>query len=451
MTKHTLTRWFVLAALAISIGPIFSFTGEALAADDVVVMIVELISGSDSDMRALALQQIREEAPGKSATKQFASLLPDLSPEVQVRLLDALGERGDSTARTGVLEMLSSKTETVRIATIQALAGVGDAEDALVLAKTAATGSDAEKDAARESLRLLSARKTNSAIVKALKNADANIRVELIHALESRNADETLPHILKHADNADLDVRLAMLGALKAMATEKHTEAVVGCIVAAKEKTERKQAELALLAVCSRGKTECADAVIDGFNKADAGARLSLMRGLAVAGGKKALQEIVIRLKDEDEDVRGEAVRVLAGWHNRAAVPHLKTLAADVTNLRNHVLAIRGIVRLAAPGKNRAADLTTLAEALQIASRKQERTLVLGALGTIPTAESLALVTASLEQPALVEDASLAAVHIAENIKGGDKDSIGNIMKQVAESAKTRTTRDRATKVLESL
>jgi HEAT repeat protein len=451
MTKHALTRWFVLAALAISIGPSSSFTGEALAADDVVDMIVELLSGSDSDMRALALQQIREEAPGKSATQQFVALLPDLSPEAQVRLLDALGDRGDSAARAGILKMLSSETDAIRIAAIQALAGVGDAEDALVLAKTAATGSDAEKDAARESLRLLRARKTTSAIVKALKDAAPAVRVELIHALKSRNADKTLPNILKHAADADLDVRLAVLGALKAMATEKHTEAVVEFVVSAKERTERKQAELALLSVCSRGKTKCADAVIDGFNKADAGARLSLMRGLAEAGGKLALGEVVIRLKDEDEDVRSEAVRVLAGWPNRAAVPHLKTLAADVTHLRNHVLSIRGIVRLAAPGKNRAADLTTLAEALKIASRKQEKALVLGALGTVPTMESLALVTPSLEQPALIEDASLAAIRIAENIKGGDKNAIRNIMKKVAESAKTQTTRDRATKVLESL
>ena len=82
MTKHTLTRSFVLAALAFSLVHISGFNGQAQAGDDVVDMIVELITCSDSDMRNLALQQIREEAPGKSATKQFVALLPDLSPEV---------------------------------------------------------------------------------------------------------------------------------------------------------------------------------------------------------------------------------------------------------------------------------------------------------------------------------------------------------------------------------
>lgn len=451
MTKHTLTRWFVWTALTCSLVHISGFTGQAQAGDDVVDMIVELIIGSDSDMHNLALQQIREEAPGKSATRQFVALLPDLSPEVQAKLLDALGERGDNAARKGILKTMSSETEAVRIATIQALGGVGEAEDVLILARTAATGSDAEKEAARESLRLLRARKTNNAIIKAMKDADSNVRVELIHALVSRDADETLSDILNYAADADLNVRLAVLNALKAMATAKHTEAVVTCIVAAKEKTEQKQASLALLSVCSRGQEKCARDIIDGFDKADAAARVSLLKGLAEAGGKKSLNEVVIRLKDQDEEVQSQAVRVLAGWSDRAAIPHLKTLAADVTNLRNHVLAIRGIVRLAGPGEKQSVDLAVLAETLKLASRKEEKTLVLGTLGTVPSMESLTLVAANLDQPALVEDASLAAIRIAENIKGGDKDALRSAMKKVVKSSKIQTTHDRATKVLQSL
>ena len=38
--------------------------------EELIQMIVELVSDTDRDMRALGLQQIREEIPGEAATKK---------------------------------------------------------------------------------------------------------------------------------------------------------------------------------------------------------------------------------------------------------------------------------------------------------------------------------------------------------------------------------------------
>jgi len=413
-------------------------------------MIVELVSGSDNDMRMLAFQQIREEVPGKDATMRFVELLPELAPDVQVQMIDALGERGDAAARPVILKMLNSKTEAIRAIAARALSGLASPTDIPVLAMVAATGSDPEKEAARYSLRHLRGNEMNAAMTEALKNADAKPRIELIAALIDRNVKESLPVLLKSADDPDLALRLAVLDALRAMADENHTAVVVKRLKSAKDKSERKQAARALLATCRRGQTKCAEAVIAGFDGADATTRISLMRALPLAGGPKSLNEIVARLKDNDKSVSVEAVRVLAGWPDPAATPYLKKLARDVKNLRNHVLAIRGIVRLASPGKDRPADLATLSEALQLATRKQEKVLVLGTLGTIPTLESLALVASSLDQPAIVEDAGFAAVLIAEKISGGNKGQVRAVMQKVAETVQSEKTRDRAKKVLEA-
>jgi len=133
--------------------------GPARAGDDELLgMIVELVGSPDADMRLLGLQQVREEAPGKAATRRFAALLPDLGPAVQVQLIDALGDRGDDTARPGVLAMLAVETEAVRAAALRALARIGTADDGPALARMAASGSDMEREAARGSLRRLRAR-----------------------------------------------------------------------------------------------------------------------------------------------------------------------------------------------------------------------------------------------------------------------------------------------------
>ncbi len=448
---HQHTNCLLLAALLLAV-PLASFlTGEARGADDEAVdMIVELISGSDKDMRILALQQIREKVPGKDATMRFVKLLPKLPPDVQVKLIDALGERGDAAARPVILKMLNSKTEAIRAMAARALSGVAIPADIPVLAKVAATGSDPEKEAARHSLRNLRGNAMNVAMTEALKSADAKPKVELIAALVDRNVTESVPVVLKSADDSDLAVRLAVLAALRAMADEKHTAAIVKCLKSAKDESEHKQAAHALLATCRRGQTKCADAVIAGFDGADAATRIVMMRALRLAGGPKSLNEIVARLKDDDEGVSVEAVRVLAGWPDPAATVHLKKLARDVKNLRNHVLAIRGIVRLASGGKDRPADLATLGEAMKLATRKEEKVLVLGALGTIPTLESLALVASSLDQPAIMEDAGFVAVLIAEKISGPNKGQVRAVMQKVAKTVQSERTRARAKKVLEA-
>ena len=375
-TQHCL----LLAALLFSVGLAPFLTGEARAADDEVVdMIVELVSGSDNDMRMLAFQQIRETVPGKDATRRFVELLPKLPPDVQVKLIDALGERGDAVARPAILKMLSSKTEALRAMAARALSGLASPADIPVLARVAATGSKPEKEAARHSLRQLPGHEMNAAMTEALKSADAKSKIELITALTDRNVTESVPVMLESADDSDLGVRLAVLAALRAMADENHTAVVVKRLKSAQGKSERRQAALALLATCRRGHMKCADAVIAGFEGADATTRIFLMRALPLAGGPKSLNEIVARLQDGDEGVSVEAVRVLAGWPDPAAIPHLKELAHDVKNLRNHVLAIRGIVRLASPGKDHPADLATLSEAMKLATRKEEKVLVLSA------------------------------------------------------------------------
>ena len=117
-------------------------------------------------------------------------------------------------------------------------------------------------------------------------------------------------------------------------------------------------------------------------------------------------------------------------------------------------MAIRGIIRLAGPTKNRSADLAALSEAMKLATRKNEKVMVLGTLGKIPMLESLALVTPCLDQPDIAEEAGFAAVLIAEKIsKDKDKskhDQLPKVMHKVAQTVKNEKTRDRAKKVRET-
>ena len=91
--------------------------------------VSNLVSDKDKDVRAVGLEQVRDEVKGPEATRRFAALLPKLAPEAQVGLLGALAERGDAAARPAVLDLLEHSQAEVRGAAIRALGALGDKGD----------------------------------------------------------------------------------------------------------------------------------------------------------------------------------------------------------------------------------------------------------------------------------------------------------------------------------
>jgi len=79
--KSNLSLWGVLC-----LAPLVVFNGRMSAADEpddeLVQMVVDLVSDKDADMRAVGLQQVREGAKGTATTKRFAALLPKPCPGV---------------------------------------------------------------------------------------------------------------------------------------------------------------------------------------------------------------------------------------------------------------------------------------------------------------------------------------------------------------------------------
>lgn len=424
-------------------------TAEAAPNEDLIQMIVELVSDEDRDMRALGLQQIREEVPGEAATRKFVELLPKLPRDGQAELIEALGDRGDEAARQAVVDALQSDQETIRAAATKALGGLGTKDEVPLLAERAAAGSPVEKTAARQALIRLRSDEVNQAIVDAMEAADPAVRAALMEVAAARNATEALPGVLAGTGDTEASVRLAALNALRYLAAEERTAEVIDVLKAAQDETERAKAELALLGVCSRGRAACVDALVAGIESAEPASRIALVRALARAGGPKALEAVAARLEDDDEAVRDEAARMLSGWPDASVKSHLVEMAKG-ENLRHHVLAIRGLVRLADAKEDQAADVEALAEVMALAKRPEEKRLVAGALGSTRSAQAFDLVLPLLYESALVEEAALAAVMVAEKMDG-NQDDVRAAMQRLLKFATRDDTRARANKVLESL
>jgi HEAT repeat protein len=346
------------------------------------------------------------------------------------------------------LASLASSDETVRAAALRALGGLGGAGQVPLLAEKAAGGSPPERDAARQSLVRLRGADVNAALIAAGTGGTGALPAEVLGALAGRHAREALPLVLQRCGDPDRQVRLAALDALRLLAEVGETADVIRVLAAAQDAASRGKAEQALLVVANRGREQCTPAILAGLAQADATTRGALLRALGRCGGDRALGAIVARLQDEDQDVRDEALRLLSNWPDPTAVPKLTEIATQDASLRNHVLAMRGLVRLAAPEGQTAGNVPLLIELMQLARRPEEKVLVLGAAGSQASAEALKLAAAAVADPALREAAALAVVQIAEKLPAAQRQPFRAALEQVQQQAREETVRKRAEKLL---
>ena len=401
-------------------------------------------------MRAIGLQQIRNEAPGEAATKRFVELLPKLRPEARAELVEALGERGDAAARPAVLEMAQAPDEPVRAAALRALSGVGSEADVPLLVQRTAAGSAAEQLAAVQSLVRLKGDRVNAAITAALGPAAPTARVKLLEILAAQRQGGAAGHARqrirpRRRGLARRSGRIARLGRRRpnrrpgeaaadggSRRTADEGRGGVAGVVQPRKREMRAGPRRRLWPTRTRGRGRCC------------------CKPWPAREARRRLEAVAGRLDDEDQAVRDEAVRMLSLWPDRTVAPRLVKIAGG-ESLRHHVLAIRGLVRLAGPEEDRPADLKLLADAIRLAKRRDEKQLALGVLSRTASTESLVLAVSLLDDPTLAEDAGRAAATIAGNLPAGHQTEIRSAMRKVLERTKSPQTRDQAQKVLHSL
>jgi HEAT repeat protein len=417
----------------------------ALAAaerSDLLPMVLELLNSPDRDTRGLALTQIREGLPGATLTARFSELLPTLAAESQAALLDALGERGDAAARPGVINAMQSPAEPVRVSALRALGRLGNASDVPLLAQKAGLGSDRERVAARGSLIQLKSDHVDDAITACLTESCAAIRAAVLPVLAARRQVGAMPQIVRCARDSQREVRLAALAAAASLARGNDARALIEILASSADAAERDAAEAALLAVSARERESSLDALLAAWATANGPTRVCLIRACAAAGGSRALRKIAEASFDPTLSVADEAVRVLSDWPDPAAAPVLLEIARKKESPVRQVLALRGLVRLAAGDDKAATEPGQLTEVWNLASRPEERRLVLGLLGSKPTGESLRLASLGLDDPLLAEEAALAVVQIGEK-RGYDTPGLRPILEKAREHAGSLALRER--------
>jgi len=330
-------------------------------------------------------------------------------------LLRGLADRKDPAARPAVVKAAESGKKEVKLAALKALGVLGGAEDVAWLAKLINSGDAETTEAAKASLTVMRGEGVGPAIATAASESEPAVRAQLLELMATRRAKEAIPLAVASLGNADASVRVAGLRVLDQLGGKDEAPMAVNAVLKAADDSERAAAEKALSGICSRGGNDSLPVVLAAMNEASSASRVVLLRAVGQTGGPEALKAALAALKDPDQGVSGEAVRVLSNWATLDAVPHLLELAKS-DDLSRQVLALRGYVRLAGIEPSVETKTQMLTTAMALAKRPEEKKLVLGAWGTLPTEQSLNTLRPYLDDAAVRDEAASAIIAVAAEL-----------------------------------
>ena len=115
--------------------------------------------------------------------------------------------------------------------------------------------------------------------------------------------------------------------------------------------------------------------------------------------------------------MRVAAVRALANWPDATPLDDLAALASTTADARSKALALRGVAHLAPLAKNRPQEaVEIIIQAMKSGGAPSEQKALLAALGEIPNAAALKAIEASLNDPALANEAKAAMEQVQERL-----------------------------------
>jgi HEAT repeat protein len=387
---------------------------------DAIPELAAAIESQDAKEQAAAIAFLKG-IPGADAANTLGAEFPKIGAAGQVRVLAALMDRGEDSARPLVTSALRNSAIEVRTAGLAALGQLGNESSVAVLAEAAAR-EGAERDAARQSLYGLRGPKIDATIVALIVSANGKVKSELIMAAGERGAASAASALAGALTDREADVRREALRALKNVGGADQAPAVMGIVLNATAASERKEATQSLTAMLKRSGPELMGTVLMAYQNTQAlEARLGLLEVMGQSANEKALPVLRSGLKDSNSEIARAAILALSNWDGPAPMADLLAIAKNGGDSPLGILALRGYLKLVSLPSDRPASESArmLGEAMPLARQAAEKRSLLSLLPAYPCAESLQLAQTLVndEEVAREAKAAVARINVARKLQ----------------------------------
>lgn len=414
-----------------------------------VPVLIEALNDAEPKVQAASARFLAE-VPGTDATKAIAGSVKNLPPVQQAIVVTQLGDRGDKEAAPEVAQLTNSSDLAVRVAALKALGTLGDF-GSVPLLLAAASGNDDAAKAAADSLNKLNASGVDAALVNRLASETGPAKLVLVRALAARNYKPAVPALLAAADEKEAALRGDVYKAIGALVDEQNLPGLVQLLVKTDGSAE---AEGALIDACRRIEpAKMEGPVLGALAKANQPATCALLRVAGQIGSAPALDAVRGAVNSSDEKIQDAAVRSLTTWSDASAEPDLLAIAKTGKKDTHKILALRGYVKLV--GRDGQKDpknaVTKLEAGMAVATRPDEKKMVIGALAELNSGLAFAALAPFIADDSLRNEAESAYLKTAESLKQKHKNEAIAGLKKFSEIGKTQAQLDRAHKLLAEL
>ncbi len=420
----------------------------AAAPDRAADLLVQAMRNGDPRLVMSAIN-LMPQVTAENATEVFLEVFDELPTEPKSLFLKALGERGERSAATALIEASASDDLQIRTAAIEALGGLSGIAVTDTLIEVAATGDNRIQSIARVSLaRVDSAEPRLAEIAKDSKEDKA---VEAIRALASRNATGHAELIFRLARDDSQRKRIAAIDALGRITDADSVDSLIQLAFEAETAEDLPSLERSLGRVLLRmdSPADRAQPILDVLMGASKQVRPLLIRQLAKSGTDVAIEAVRDALQSTEIATSDAAVVALANWPNMAAGKDLVVLIESARTRELRTIALDGYIQIASASDDPSAMFL---DALELITDLDNKKRVLNEIGlNCESLEAAAATQSLLQDSQLKSVAAIATIRIAYKLRSSHKEEARSILESVLAKVDHPDVQRRAQDVLNDL
>ena len=401
-----------------------------------------------------AAAQTALEMPGTEVTQAMAAELGKMPANNQILTLQTLAKRADAAALPGIFPLAASGPKPVRIAAIRVLPAFAHGSAAPVLARLLEDADPDVSKAALEALAALPGGEADQAVMAMLESGVTGKRLTAIDLVGRRRTAAGIPALLTAAGGEEAEHRLAALKRVGELGGAAEVPSLLGLLMRLKEQEDLNAADRAVIAICLRTDKPKAhnERVINLLAQAEPAQKSALLRILGAIGGADALKAIRTEVGNPNAEVHAAVVNAFVGWKTADATPDLLALAKSSPDSSQKIKALRGYIsRVQDKDLSTDRKLEMAKAAAELVQRDEEKKLLIGVLAKVPASQALSMVTAHLGDPAVKEEACVAALAICEKIGKQKPDEVKDALRKAVQATENNDVANRAKKAIEDL
>ncbi len=431
--------------------------------DSAVAEISRIVTSEDKELLTDVLQIITME-PSNKLTSELASKVTTIKDKaIRLELISALGTRGDISALKTISGLAGSSDRDIANTALAALGALNAPESIkLLLGKMK---SPQHAAAAKKALVAISAEGTDAALIASL--ADRGATVQVLNVLTERMTYTAAAEITRLLNDEDEEIRKAAWSAVPGICAASDTEMIMNSLLKLKDKREIGRATRSVVALASNAEDRkaCFNAALTFNENAGEPVRNLILDLGAISGTPEALDMVKAAYASDDKELKAKALRVLCSWSTVNAAPTLVDLAEHGDDDVTRILALRGYIRLAGLEWRELVDdkhnfdaamdkkYQMLLSASELATRKEERTSIIGALGDMGNTkrmQEVELVMTYIDDPEVKEEAELAALNLIKRLAKHKPAEVFPMARKLYETTESKHVKFHANKAIET-